>query len=204
MIILASTSPRRHEILGRYTDFKIITEDIEENNEEYTSPEQLVSALSFEKGIRVAQKNEKDIVISADTVVYIDNKVMGKPKDRKDAFNMLKKLSGRRHQVLTGYSIFKIDEKIKYNNYVLSEVVFKNLRDSDINDYLDTKEYVGKAGAYAIQGYGALLVDSIIGDYDNIVGLPISKIFDKLKSLFSISLLKEVDYEKDKREGTEV
>ena len=193
MIILASTSPRRQEILGRYIDYKVITKDIEENNTEYLNPEQLVSALSFEKGIAVARDNERDIVISADTVVSIENEALGKPKNRDDAFKMIKKLSGRTHKVLTGYSIFKLDENIKVTNYVISEVKFKDLSEEDINDYLDTEEYIGKAGAYAIQGYGGLLVENIIGDFDNIVGLPISKIFDEIKSLFNISMLKEVN-----------
>lgn len=190
MIILASKSERRQDILGKFIDYKVITKDIEENNDDYINPEQLVMALSFEKGIEVAKENINNIVLSADTVVSLDNKVMGKPKDRKDAFNMLKKLSNTKHNVLTGYSIFKLDQNIKVTNYVVTIVKFKNLTDDMIEEYLDTKEYIGKAGSYGIQGYGGLLVESIIGDYDNVVGLPISKISDEFKSLFNLSLLK--------------
>lgn len=192
MIILASKSPRRQEILGRFTDYKVKTFNIVENNQDYKSPEQLVMALSFEKGIKVALNNRKDIVISADTVVSVDNTVLGKPVDRKDAFNMLKKLSGKKHKVLTGYSIFQLDNSIKYVDYCKSYVYFKELSDLDINNYLNTMEYSDKAGSYAIQGYGELLVKKIEGDFNNIVGLPISNISDKLKSLFNIDLLEGV------------
>lgn len=192
MIILASTSPRRREILGRFVDFEVKTKEIDENNSDYESPEQLVMALSFEKGIEVALENENDIVIAADTIVSYDGKVLGKPEDYEDAFNMIKTLSGTKHEVLTGYSIFKVDEDIKYTDYVRSIVYFKDLTDDAIRNYLNTKEYVGKAGAYGIQGFGGLLVEKIDGDFENIVGLPISRIYDKLKSLFNLDLLKGV------------
>lgn len=191
MIILASNSKRRQDILGRFVKYKIVTEDIKENNSEYDSPRQLVMALSFEKGIEVAKKNKEDIILSADTVVSLEGEVLGKPKDRLDAENMLKKLSDTEHLVLTGYSIFKLDENIKYTNYEVSKVRFKKLDDEMINSYLDTKEYIDKAGSYGIQGYGALLVESIKGDYENIVGLPISKIAHEFRRLFNINLLSE-------------
>ncbi|SHG98717.1 septum formation protein [Anaerosphaera aminiphila DSM 21120] len=192
MIVLASNSPRRKEILKKFIDFSVVTYDIEENNEYYSSPEQLTMALSFEKGIKVAIDNPKDIVISADTIVTIDSKVMGKPIDISDAKNMLEELSGKVHEVITGYSIFNINKKIKYTDHVKSNVKFKELSNKDIKYYLDTDEYIGKAGAYAIQGYGSLLVEYIEGDFNNIVGLPISKISDKLYDFFGISLMKEV------------
>lgn len=192
MIILASNSPRRKEILKKFINFSVVTYDIRENNEYYSSPEQLTMALSFEKGIRVAIDNPKDIVISADTIVAIHSKVLGKPKDIEDAKKMLEELSGEIHEVITGYSIFNISKKVKYTNYVKSKVKFKELSDKDIKYYLDTKEYIGKAGSYAIQGYGSLLVEYIEGDFNNIVGLPISKISDVLYDFFEIYLMKEV------------
>lgn len=191
MIILASNSKRRQDILGRFVEYKVITKDIKENNSEYNSPNQLVMALSFEKGIEVARENPESIVLSADTVVALKGKVLGKPKDRKDAKKMLENLSNTEHIVLTGYSIFKLDENIKYTNYEISKVEFRKLDDEMINSYLNTKEYVDKAGSYGIQGYGALLVESIVGDYENIVGLPISKIAQDFKRLFNINLLSE-------------
>lgn len=194
MFILASKSQRRSDILSRYIDFKVISYDIEENNIDYDSPEQLVMALSFEKGIEVAKNNLEDIVLSADTLVVIDNKVLGKPRSRDEAKIMIKKLSGREHRVLTAYSIFKLDKKIKYTDYVESSVKFKNLSEEDIENYLDRGEYIDKAGAYGIQGLGAILVEKINGDFENIVGLPISKIADDLKKLFNISLMKGAKY----------
>lgn len=192
MIILASKSSRRQEILSRFLKFEVISYEIEENNLYYSSPEQLVMALSFEKGIEVAKDYKNDIVISADTIVSIESCVLGKPRDREDAFEMIRKLSGIEHEVLTGYSLFNLSKNIKYTDYAVSKVKFKNLSDNQINEYLDTNEYVDKAGAYGIQGYGSVLVDYIIGDFDNIVGFPISKIADDLSRLFGISVLKEV------------
>ncbi|EFI42040.1 nucleoside triphosphate pyrophosphatase [Peptoniphilus sp. oral taxon 386] len=192
MIILASKSSRRQEILSRFLKFEVISYEIEENNLYYSSPEQLVMALSFEKGIEVAKDYKNDIVISADTIVSIESCVLGKPLDREDAFEMIRKLSGIEHEVLTGYSLFNLSKNIKYTDYAVSKVKFKNLSDNQINEYLDTNEYVDKAGAYGIQGYGSVLVDYIIGDFDNIVGFPISKIADDLSRLFGISVLKEV------------
>ncbi|WP_081689733.1 Maf family protein [Peptoniphilus mikwangii] len=192
MIILASKSSRRQEILSRFLKFEVISYEIEENNLYYNSPEQLVMALSFEKGIEVAKDYKNDIVISADTIVSIESCVLGKPRDREDAFEMIRKLSGIEHEVLTGYSLFNLSKNIKYTDYAVSKVKFKNLSDNQINEYLDTNEYVDKAGAYGIQGYGSVLVDYIIGDFDNIVGFPISKIADDLSRLFGISVLKEV------------
>ena len=192
MIILASKSSRRQEILSRFLKFEVISYEIEENNLYYSSPEQLVMALSFEKGIEVAKDYKNDIVISADTIVSIESCVLGKPRDREDAFEMIRKLSGIEHEVLTGYSLFNLSKNIKYTDYAVSKVKFKNLSDNQINEYLDTNEYIDKAGAYGIQGYGSVLVDYIIGDFDNIVGFPISKIADDLSRLFGISVLKEV------------
>lgn len=191
MVILASKSPRRLEILSQFIDFEVKTKDMEEDNKYYSDPAQLVLALSFEKGIDVAIENPDDIVISSDTVVVIDGEVLGKPVDRQDAYEMLKKLSGKVHCVYSGYSLFKINEKIKYSHYEVSKVKFKDLSDEMINDYLDTEEYLGKAGSYAVQGYGKIMIEGIDGDYDNIVGLPISRIYDDMKRLFNIDLLKE-------------
>ncbi|RVU54968.1 Maf family protein [Anaerosphaera multitolerans] len=192
MIILASNSPRRQEILSRFTDISIVSSDIDENNDYYDNPIQLVMALSFEKGIAVALENPSNIVISADTVIDFNGEILGKPQNREDAKNMLQRLSGKKHKVITGYSIFKLEKNIKYTDYVVSYVFFKDLTEEEVEDYLNTEEFWGKSGSYAIQGYGSLLIDSMQGSFENIVGLPISKIADDLKKLFGISLLKEV------------
>ena len=181
-IILASASPRRKEILeNTNVKFKIMASSIEELRLEGESPCQMVMRLAFEKGIDIASRQKSDLVISADTIVVLDNTVLGKPKDEIEARKMITSLSGRTHQVITGISLINLDNNKKMIDYVISNVKFKNLSEEDINDYIRTKESLDKAGAYGIQGYGALLVEEIQGDYFNIVGLPISRLSDLLK-----------------------
>ena len=188
-IILASGSPRRREILANTkVKFSVITSDIDEKIFDFEEPTQLVLRLAFEKCMDVATNNTKDLVIGADTIVVLDNEILGKPKNEKEAFNMLSKLSNRKHQVITGISIVNLEENKKIVDYVISDVKFKNLTEQDIKDYINTGECLDKASAYGIQGYGALLVEEIKGDYFNIVGLPISKLSDILKENFDINL----------------
>ena len=188
-IILASASPRRKEILeNTNVKFKIMASSIEELRLEGESPCQMVMRLAFEKGIDIASRQKSDLVISADTIVVLDNTVLGKPKDEIEARKMITSLSGRTHQVITGISLINLDNNKKIIDYVISNVKFKNLSEEDINDYIRTKESLDKAGAYGIQGYGALLVEEIQGDYFNIVGLPISRLSDLLKNHFDINL----------------
>ena len=190
-IILASGSPRRKEILENTNlKFSVITSDIDERIFENEEPIQLVLRLAFEKCMSVAQNNPSDLVIGADTIVVLDNEILGKPKDEEEAFNMLSKLSNREHQVITGMSIVNLENEKKIVDYAISNVKFKKLTDQDIKDYINTKECLDKAGSYGIQGYGALLVEEIKGDYFNIVGLPISKLSDILKINFDINLFK--------------
>ena len=180
-IILASASPRRKEILeNTNVKFKIMASSIEELRLEGESPCQMVMRLAFEKGIDIAFRQKSDLVISADTIT-----VLGKPKDEIEARKMITSLSGRTHQVITGISLINLDNNKKIIDYVISNVKFKNLSEEDINDYIRTKESLDKAGAYGIQGYGALLVEEIQGDYFNIVGLPISRLSDLLKKYFN-------------------
>ena len=149
--------------------------------------------LAFEKGMDIASRKKSDLIISADTIVVIDNTVLGKPENEIEARKMITSLSGRTHQVITGISLINLDNNKKIIDYVISNVKFKNLSEEDINDYIRTKESLDKAGAYGIQGYGALLVDEIQGDYFNIVGLPISRLSDLLKKHFNINLFMEGD-----------
>lgn len=187
-IILASNSPRRREILGEFIDLDIKTKEINEIKDDSFSPWTTVMGLAFEKGIEVAKDNEDLIVLSADTLVELDGKLLGKPKNREEAKIMIESLSGRSHNVYTGYAIFKLSEKIKYVNYEKSSVKFYKFSDLEIEKYLDTLEYKDKAGAYGIQGKGSLLVEEIRGDYFNIVGLPIGKINRDLIRLFNFNL----------------
>lgn len=190
-IILASGSPRRKEILENTNlKFSVITSDIDERIFENEEPIQLVLRLAFEKCMSVAQNNPSDLVIGADTIVVLDNEILGKPKNEEEAFKTLSKLSNREHQVITGMSIVNLENEKKIVDYAISNVKFKKLTDQDIKDYISTKECLDKAGSYGIQGYGALLVEEIKGDYFNIVGLPISKLSDILKINFNINLFK--------------
>lgn len=190
-IVLASGSPRRKEILENMNlKFDIIKSEIEETKIENESPENLVKRLSYEKAYDIACKNIEDIVIGADTVVVLENEVLGKPKDKEEAFEMLKRMSGKEHSVITGVSILCLNIKKEISNFYVSKVKFKNLSDEDIYSYIETGECMDKAGAYGIQGLGGLLVEYIKGDYFNIVGFPISSTSEILKNDFNIDLLK--------------
>ena len=188
-IILASASPRRKEILqNTKLKFEIQKSDIEEVILENESPESMVFWLAYEKAYDVAQKNKDKLVIGADTIVALDNEVLGKPKDKEEAYQMIKKLSNKTHKVITGISLINISHGMVVNDYVVSLVTFKDLSEDSIKDYINTNESLDKAGAYGIQWYWALLVDNIQGDYFNIVWLPISKLSDLLKDHFDINL----------------
>lgn len=191
-IILASASPRRKEILeNTNVKFRTIKSEIDEVVLENELPCQVAMRLAFEKSMDVATNYKSSLIIGADTIVVLGDEVLGKPKDEEDAINMLKRLSNKEHQVITGISLINLDENKKIIDYVVSNVKFKDLTEEDIKDYIKTKESLDKAGAYGIQGYGALLVEKIEGDYFNIVGLPISKISDLLKVHFNINLFME-------------
>lgn len=184
MIILASGSPRRRELLKLITDeFKVVVSDADESLKSITTPKETVEILSQRKAESVLKlvDLQNDIIIAADTVVAINNEILGKPENRDNAFEMLKKLSGKVHSVYTGVTVIKNEINKVFS--VKSEVEFFELSDSEIECYLDTGEYADKAGSYGIQGYGALFVKSINGDYNNIVGLPVSTLSRVLKKM---------------------
>lgn len=188
-IILASSSPRRKEILeNANVKFDIIKSEIDEVILDNELPSQVVMRLAFEKCIDIAAKHRESLVIGADTVVVLDDIILGKPKDIDEAIAMITQLSGKTHQVITGISLINLTANKKIIDYVVSNVKFKDLSAEDIKDYIQTNESLDKAGAYGIQGYGALLVEEIQGDYFNIVGLPISRLSDLLKQHFSINI----------------
>lgn len=181
MLILASKSPRRKELLSLFTeDFIIKTADVDETLPKGISPDKAVEYLSKIKAEPF--KNDNDTVIGADTVVAIDGKILGKPKDKNNAFEMLKMLSGKTHSVFTGVTILSAEKSITFS--VETKVKFFDLSDEEINSYISTNEPFDKAGAYGIQGKGSLLVEKIDGDYFNVVGLPISKVAQCLKHNF--------------------
>ena len=182
-IILASQSPRRRELLERMgVEFRVVTPDIDEHMERELPPDELVRRISAEKARAVAAQTGPDaIVIAADTVVALDGAVLGKPADELEAFKMLSTLSGCRHQVYTGMTVLRGEEK-----YTVSEettVTFRELSAEEIDRYIATGEPMDKAGAYGIQGYGALLVSGIQGDYYNVMGLPVCRLGMLLRQL---------------------
>lgn len=180
-IILASASPRRREMMAFITnEFEIKTSDVDETIEDGTSPENAVMQLSYKKAKAVSENYCGRIVIGADTIVVCDGKILGKPENRENAEEMLRMLSGRTHQVLTGVTITDGEKTDTF--FVKSDVTFFDLSDKDISAYVASGEPDDKAGAYAIQGKGSLFVEKINGDYFNIVGFPVSEVNRHLKS----------------------
>ena len=181
-IILASGSPRRRELLKDLgIEFEIYRPDVDESRLENEKPEDLCLRLSRLKAMSGARKFPGSIIIAADTIVVIDNRILGKPKDRDDAFNMLKILQGREHEVITGVSVALDGKIISRAGHTL--VKFTVLNDSEIREYISCGESDDKAGAYAIQGRGAALIEGINGDYFNVVGLPLCLLSKMLKAI---------------------
>ncbi len=180
MIILASKSPRRQELLKYITnDFTVKTADVDEKLPDGISPEKAVLYLSEIKALPF--KSKGDTVIGADTVVSIDNIILGKPENARAARDMLRLLSGREHSVFTGVTVIKDGKTHSFCQE--TKVKFFELSDAEIDSYIKTNEPFDKAGAYGIQGYGALLVEKIDGDYFNVVGLPVSKLSRLLSTI---------------------
>ncbi|HVZ66909.1 MAG TPA: Maf family protein [Patescibacteria group bacterium] len=173
-IILASSSPRRQDLMKFLgIPFDVVSSDFDETRIPDTDYKQFVEALSFEKAKVVAAAFDDAIIIGADTVVVLDGKVLGKPKDKEDAAKTLKLLSGTKHLIITGYTIFDTKTGRVVNGSVESAVKLKVLTDSEIKAYIETGEPMDKAGSYAVQGIGGLFVERVEGDYFNIVGLPL-------------------------------
>ena len=184
-VILASGSPRRRELLSKITDnFSIDVSDLEEITSK-TNVNEIVLELSLLKARDIANKYKDNcIIIGADTMVSLHDKILGKPKDRQDAYQMLRAMSNEKHQVYTGVTIIVKDEvgQSKTISFVERSDVFVNeLSDSEIEEYLNTGEPFDKAGAYGIQGKFGIYIGRIEGDYNNIVGFPIARVYKELK-----------------------
>ena len=181
MIILASASPRRRELLKLiYDEFEIEPADIDETVRRSIELEQYPEYLALKKSRYIAEKHPvSDVVIGCDTGVFINDMMLGKPEDTEQAFEMLKLLSGKTHKVITGCSVFYKGQNISFSE--TTEVEFFRLTDDEIKEYIATGEPMDKAGAYGIQGKGALLVKRINGDYYNVVGLPVGALKQKMK-----------------------
>ena len=188
-LILASKSPRRKHLLEQAgLKFSVIPSDFDETSVAMSDPASYVRALAEFKALDISHKHPDSWVIGADTLVLIDNQALGKPGSDDEAREMLKRLSGKRHQVLTGYCICCRAKKQLFSETVKTDVHFKNLRREEIDWYIGTGEPSDKAGAYAIQGLGSFLVRSIKGSYTNVVGLPVCEVMEVLIGQGAIEL----------------
>lgn len=181
-IILASASPRRKELLELAgLSFSVQTADVDEKITKGVLPPEAVAQLAKQKAKAVAKNNKSSLVIGADTVVCIDNEILGKPASREEAYSMLRRLSGREHFVYTGVCLVCEEKTISFSEK--TSVTFYELSDEEINSYINSGDCYDKAGAYGIQSKGCVLVEKINGDYFNVVGLPIAKTIREIKKL---------------------
>lgn len=192
LVYLASNSPRRQQLLKQINiKYQHIRIEFDELVEKYDTPLDYSIQLSQKKLSqakdyidKLSDKNPKSIVITADTIVTLNNHIYEKPKDQQDALRILKELSGQTHQVITTYSLYDFENKNEITRSVITDVTFWDLDDNQINEYIKTGSPMDKAGAYGIQDdYGAVFIKKIYGCYYNVVGLPISYLYKDLKTL---------------------
>jgi len=182
-LLLASASPRRHELLQQAgVVFTVIPSNISEEVRPGEAPEAYALRVAGEKARDVATRYPGTWVLAADTIVVINKEILGKPQDMADGYRMLRLLSGRLHQVMTAFVAVNPSGQEYVRQVVISEVTFKSLSDDQIQDYLATGEPFDKAGAYAVQGLGASLIECVEGSYTNIVGLPIDEVLAVLRA----------------------
>jgi len=181
-LILASGSPRRRELLGGIgIGFDVVVSDVEEKQEPGEAVDAYVRRLARDKGAAVAATHPDAWVLSADTVVFIDGHVLEKPTSRDDARAMLATIAGREHVVYTGVALQNAHAEFLEDTVAASKVKMIELTPDEIAWYVDTGEPMDKAGSYAVQGIGAMFIESIDGNYSNVVGLPLSVVYDMLK-----------------------
>ncbi len=183
-IVLASKSPRRKELLEQlHLPFEIIVSEIEEQIDHENDLVKEIEKLSYQKAQAVYQKESDALVIGSDTIVKIGNEALGKPHTIEEAREMLHKLSGKTHEVVTAVTILYRDQVETFSS--IAEVTFYPLSEEEIDGYISTNEPFDKAGAYAIQGDAAKFIRCIHGDYYTIVGLPIGELYQRLKKYFT-------------------
>lgn len=181
-IILASASPRRKKLLEQIgLSIKVVPSDIDEKLNPRLKPKAQAETLSLEKAEIVAAKYPDSIIIAADTLVYTNGNILGKPKNMEEAKRMIQKLQGKTHSVITGFTIYHKASKKIVTDSAETKVTFRKLKDTEIKNYLKKEKPLDKAGGYGVQGIGVVLVETINGDYSNVVGLPLGKIIPTLK-----------------------
>ncbi|NPB08291.1 MAG: septum formation protein Maf [Aquificae bacterium] len=180
-VILASSSPRRREIMKLLgLDFEVIPPKAEEKTES-NNPVLLARKLAREKAYSVWRENRDALVIGADTVVFFNGRVIGKPSDEEEAFSILRMLSGNWHTVVTGVALFFPGGKVVFHD--AARVKFRDLEEEEIRRYVKSGEPMDKAGAYGVQGFGATLVEKIRGNFYTVMGLPVARIYTVLRGL---------------------
>lgn len=184
-IYLCSRSPRRRKLLKQINlQFKSFSVDVDESILKNERPVHIVKRLANNKLVAALKKVKKGIIITADTIVVLDNKVLGKPENEPDAVRILKKLSGRVHTVYTGFSIFNTEKNLRITDFEKTKVEFRELDNIEIKEYIKGGSPMDKAGAYGIQDdFGAVFIKKINGCYYNVVGLPLQKVYQTLKKI---------------------
>jgi septum formation protein len=187
-LVLASASPRRQELLRNAgIAFAVQPADIDESPHDGESPVECAQRLAREKALAVSRRRPQDCVLGADTIVVVDEKILGKPRDAADAARMLRLLSGRTHEVITGVCLVGPVGELRTENRELrtasetTRVTLCEISDDDISEYIATGEPMDKAGAYAIQGVASRWIPRIEGDYSNVVGLPVALVYRMLQ-----------------------
>lgn len=185
-IVLASNSPRRIELLKKVvTHFEVFASDINEDLANFLSPTEYAVELSKRKAEALCPKIDSGLIIGADSIVVIDKQILGKPKNKQQSYAMLELLSGKKHQVITGFTVIRTPEKIAVTDFESTEVKFRTLTPSEITKYITLNEPFDKAGSYGIQDDAAVFVESLTGCYYNVVGLPITKLYLVLKNMLN-------------------
>ena len=178
-VILASQSPRRKELMGVFhIPFTVRVSQADESMDPSLSPAEAVAAVSRRKAEAV-EREADDLVIAADTIVVVDREILGKPRDEADASRMLHLLSGRDHQVMPGMTLLRGEKCLVCTE--ITNIHFRELTDREIDAYIATKEPMDKAGSYGIQGGAALFAERLVGDYYNVMGLPVCSLWKALK-----------------------
>ncbi len=179
--ILASASPRRRELLARIVPaFRVVPSRADESSVREADPVRFAVAAALLKAREVGERHPASLILAADTVVSLEGEIFGKPANRAEARATLKKLSGRRHRVITGVALFRKNDGQRLTGYEESLVRFRPLDDRAVERYLDTEDHADKAGSYAIQEVNDAFVEELVGDYDNVVGLPVRLVSEML------------------------
>jgi septum formation protein len=193
-IILASRSPRRKALLEQMgLEFEVCESEYEEDMTAMSDPYELVKFLARKKGEDVAKHYEDAIIISGDTFTIFEGKFIGKPKNEKDAHQTLRNFSGKMHEIVSGFAIIDTKNKIMVNDFGKAFVKFKDLTEEEIADYVATKEPLTRGGSYGMMELGAVMMESIEGDFYSVIGLPLNKIYPELKKM-GVDILKLKKY----------